>query len=119
MYGPSFSISPATRTNPSKSSNKDDDECILTLAPFRRVPKINLGEVKVNTLVERILLITNPQEFTVRLNVTNQDLDINNMEIDIPRNTQVDFKIRWQPEKPGQYKYTITFELIESAKLKF
>ena len=120
-YGLAFSISPAPKKKPSKSSNKDedDDEYILTLAPFTRVPKINFGEVKVNTLVERILLISNPQEFTVRLNVTNQDLDINNMEIDIPRNTQVDFKIRWQPEKPGQYKYAITFELIEGAKLKF
>ena len=81
-----------------------------------RVPKINFGEVKVNTLVERILLITNRQDFTFELNVTNQDLDINNMEI--PKNTNVDFKIRWQPEKPVKYKYAIMFEVIDGAKLK-
>lgn len=62
-YGLAFSISPA---KPKKSkANEDDDDYVLTLAPFTKAPKINFGQVKVNTLVERNLLIINPQQFEV------------------------------------------------------
>ena len=29
------------------------------------------------------------------------------------------FKIKWQPEKPNNYKYSIMFEVTNSARLKF
>ena len=118
-YGLAFSISPAKKKPKDKKSNDDDEEYILTLAPFTKAPKINFGTVKLNTLVERNLLIINPQDFEVKLNVSNQDLKINNMEIIIDRMTNICFKIKWQPDKPDSYKYTILFEVTNCARLKF
>lgn len=81
-YGLAFSISPAKKkVKKPNDKDEDDEEYTLTLAPFCKAPKINFGEVKVNTIVERTVLIINPQQFDVKLNVTNQDLEINNMEL--------------------------------------
>ena len=124
--GLAFSISPATHRTKAKNGrhnnaadDDDDEEYVLTLAPFTRPPKINFGTVKLNQLVERNLLIINPQQFEVVLNVSNQDLRINNMEITIGKMTNIDFKIRWQPDKADNYKYSILFEVVNNARLKF
>jgi hypothetical protein len=117
-FGLAFSISPAKHKAKSKH-DEDDEEYILTLAPFTKPPKINFGQVKLNQQVERNLLIINPQQFEVKLNISNQDLKINNMEITINANTNIDFKIKWQPDKPDNYKYSILFEVTNCARLKF
>lgn len=111
-----FSISPA---KPSKNKSTDDDDYSLTLAPFTKAPKISFGTVKLNTLVERNLLIINPQSFEVKLNVLSQELAINNLELIIDKMSNVNFKIKWQPDKADSYKYTIFFEVINNARLKF
>lgn len=116
-YGLAFSISPAKKR--AKKDDEDDEEYTLTLAPFTKAPKINFGEVKLNTTVERTVLIVNPQQFEVKLNVTNQDLEINNMELTIGKQENISFKIKWQPEKPNNYKYSIMFEVTNSVRLKF
>lgn len=116
--GLAFSISPSKK-RPKKQNEDDDEEYTLTLAPFTKPPKISFGEVKVNTMVERTVLIVNPQDFDVKLNVTNQDLEINNLEVSIGKQENVYFKIKWQPEKPNNYKYSIMFEVTNSARLKF
>jgi hypothetical protein len=115
-YGLAFSISPAKAK---KVSNDDEEEYILTLAPFTKAPKINFGQVKVNTLVERNLLIINPQQFEVKLNVKNQELAIDNLELTIEKMSNINFKIKWQPDKPDNYKYQIFFEVTNNARLKF
>lgn len=117
-FGLAFSISPA-KHKPKSKHDEDDEEYILTLAPFTKPPKINFGQVKLNQQVERNLLIINPQQFEVKLNISNQDLKINNMEITINANTNIDFKIKWQPDKPDNYKYSILFEVTNCARLKF
>lgn len=117
-YGLAFSISPAKPKKPSKEDD-ENEEYVLTLAPFTKAPKINFGQVKPNTLVERNLLIINPQQFEVKLNVQNQELAIDNMEIIIAKMTNVNFKIKWQPDKPDNYKYSILFEVTNNARLKF
>ena len=33
--------------------------------------------------------------------------------------SNVNFKIKWQPDRADSYKYTIFFEVINNAKLKF
>ena len=55
----------------------------------------------------------------VKLNVLSQELSIDNMELSIEKNSNVNFKIKWQPDKPDSYKYTIFFEVVNNAKLKF
>jgi hypothetical protein len=117
-YGLAFSISPAKK-RANKTGDDEDEEYKLTLAPFTKAPKINFGQVKVNQAVERNLLIINPQEFEVKLKVSNDDLKINNMEITIAQMTNIDFKIKWQPDKPDNYKYSILFEVTNCARLKF
>lgn len=118
-YGLAFSISPAKPKHKSKNPEDDDEDYSLTLAPFTKAPKISFGSVKLNTLVERNLLIINPQQFEVKLNVVSQELSIDNMELSIEKNSNVNFKIKWQPDRPDSYKYTIFFEVINNAKLKF
>ena len=118
-YDLAFSISPAKNKPEAKKSTEDDEEYTLTLAPFTKAPKINFGTVKLNNLVERNLLIINPQEFQVKLNVSSTDLKINNMEIIIEPLANICFKIKWQPEKPDNYKYTILFEVTSCARFKF
>jgi len=115
-YGLAFSISPA---RPSKSKDSEEDDYSLTLAPFTKAPKISFGTVKLNTLVERNLLIINPQQFEVKLNVVSQELAIDNMELLIDKMSNINFKIKWQPDKPDNYKYTIFFEVTNNARLKF
>ena len=117
-YGLVFSISPAKPRPKSKASAEDDEEYVLTLAPFTKPPKINFGSVKANIEIERNVLIINPQEFPVVLKVTNEELNLKDT-IDINKLTNVDFKIRWKPEAPGDYKYTILFEVTNTARLKF
>lgn len=114
-YGLAFSISPSKH----KKKEDDEDDYTLTLAPFTKAPKISFGNVKVNTLIERNLLIINPQQFEVRLNVVSQELQIDNMELVIDKMSNVNFKIKWQPDKPDSYKYTIFFQVINNAKLRF
>ena len=117
-HGLAYSISPAVKRKRSNSLTKDED-MILTLAPFTLAPKINLGEVNVDTSVERNLIISNPQDFLVKLKVTSQDLEINTMEIKIPSKNDVNFKISWKPEVPGKYKFLALIETIEGVNLKF
>jgi hypothetical protein len=65
-YGLEFSLSPAKPKPKSKNpEDEDEDDYSLTLAPFTKAPKISFGSVKANTLVERNLLIINPQQFEV------------------------------------------------------
>ncbi len=111
-----FSISPAKKQM--KKFDDDDEKYMLILAPFNKSPKINFGHVKLNHIVEKCLLIVNPQEFDLVLNVKNQDLNINNMNINIGPKSNVNFKLKWQPIKPDSYKFTIIFEVIDS-RLKF
>ena len=119
--GLAFSISPAKSRPKSKGAqtDADDEEYVLTLAPFTKAPKINLGHVKVDAQVERNLLIVNPQDFEVALKVSNQDLKIEDMMIKIENKASVDFKLKWQPDTPGDFKYTILFEVTNCARLKF
>lgn len=41
------------------------------------------------------------------------------MELIIDKMANVNFKIKWQPDKPDNYKYTIFFEVTNNARLKF
>jgi hypothetical protein len=118
--GLAFSISPAKQKPKSKGqAENEDNDSVLTLAPFTKAPKINFGQVKVDAQVERNLLIINPQEFEVELKVSNRDLKIEDMIIKIEKLTNVDFKLKWQPDTPGDFKYTIFFEVTNCARLKF
>ena len=118
--GLAFSISPAKPKPKSKGqADNEDNDSVLTLAPFTKAPKINFGQVKVDAQVERNLLIINPQEFEVELKVSNRDLKIEDMIIKIEKLTNVDFKLKWQPDTPGDFKYTIFFEVTNCARLKF
>jgi hypothetical protein len=118
--GLAFSISPAKPKPKTKGqTDDDDDDYVLTLAPFTKAPKINFGQVKIDAQVERNLLIINPQQFEVELKVSNQDLKIEDMIIKIEKLTNVDFKLKWQPDTPGDFKYTIFFEVTNCARLKF
>jgi hypothetical protein len=118
--GLAFSISPAKPKPKTKGkTDDDDDDYVLTLAPFTKAPKINFGQVKMDAQVERNLLIINPQQFEVELKVSNQDLKIEDMIIKIEKLTNVDFKLKWQPDTPGDFKYTIFFEVTNCARLKF
>lgn len=113
-----FSISPCAK--PKNKKNQEDDETyMLTLAPFTRPPKISFGTVKVNESVEKSLLIVNPQEFGMELNVVNSELNINNIKLFIDKGETVALKLKWEPTKPDSYRYTINFEVINSLKLKF
>lgn len=115
--GLAFSISPCKKSN---RKNKDDDEVyILTLAPFTKPPKISFGTVKLNESVEKMLLIVNPQQFNVELNVTNTELNIDNIKLMIEKGAQIELKLKWEPSKPDNYKYSIQFEVLNSARLKF
>jgi hypothetical protein len=119
-HGLAFSISPAKPKPKSKTSNEgEDDDYVLTLAPFTKAPKINFGQIKVNAQVERNLLIINPQQFEIVLKVSNQELNIDDMLIKIEKMTNIDFKLKWQPDAPGNFKYTILFEVTNCARLKF
>lgn len=112
-----FSISPAKKQV--KKKDDDDDENILTLAPFTKPPKINFGQLKENDTVQRSVLIINPQEFDLDLNVTNNDLNINNISLTIDKGQDLNLKITWNPDKAGNYKFGILFEVTNSARLKF
>ena len=41
------------------------------------------------------------------------------MELKIGKMENLYFKIKWQSEKPNNYKYSIMFEVNNSARLKF
>ena len=113
-----FSISPCKK-QPKSNNNDDDEKHVLTLAPFTKPPKISFGQVKVNEIVERYVLIINPQQFKVDLNIVNQALNLNNYPMSLEANQSANLKISWQPDKPDNYKYTILFEVTNNAKLKF
>jgi hypothetical protein len=65
------------------------------------------------------LLIINPQQFELELNIVSNELNINNIKLKIEKNESVSLKLRWQPCKPDSYKYSILFEVLNSARLKF
>jgi hypothetical protein len=120
-YGLAFSISPARKQSKNKNNNnnEDDEEYVLTLAPFTRPPKINFGTVKINEIVDRNLLILNPQQFQVELNVSSNELNINNIHLVLEKNQNINLNIKWQPDRADYYKYSILFEVTNSARLKF
>lgn len=113
-----FSISPCVKQK-GKKNQEDDETYVLTLAPFTRPPKISFGTVKVNESVEKSLLITNPQDFDMELNVFNNELNINNIKLNIEKGQTVALKLKWEPTKADNYRYTINFEVLNSLKLKF
>lgn len=114
-----LSVYPNQKT--SKASGCGDEEnYTLTLAPLTRTPKINFGHTKVNCQVERDLLIINPQQFQVKLNVFTKDKSIDNMELTIEKMSRLNVKLLWRPEAPdNSYKNTVLFEVINSEPLKF
>lgn len=96
---------------------------ILTLAPHQRSPIINFGYVKADSENQKVLIIKNPQNFQVKLNVTCQGHSMNQnnynkMTLIIEKNSSIDFKIKWQPVESGNYKYKILFEVIEPKSLR-
>ncbi|RNA10121.1 abnormal spindle-like microcephaly-associated -like protein, partial [Brachionus plicatilis] len=117
-HGLVFSISPAKK-QPKSKKDDEDEENILTLAPFTKPPKINFGQLKINESVQRSVLIINPQQFDLDLIVTNNELNINNIQLKIEKLKNVNLKITWCPEKPGNHKFAILFEVTNSARLKF
>lgn len=119
VQGLVFSISPG-KPKPKKTKNEEEELNLLTLAPFTRPPKISFGnEVKPNESVERALVIHNPQEFTVDLVISNQELNINNFPVSVESKKDMTIRIKWQPEKPGIHKYTIIVECTSTPKFKF
>lgn len=114
-----FAISPAKKQAHKNNGSDEDDNYILTLAPFTQVPKINFGQIKPQQTVEKNLLIVNPQQFRVELNVVNGELNINNIKLTLDKGEQLNLKLKWQPVKPDNYKYAILFEVLNSARLKF
>lgn len=117
-HGLVFSISPVKK-QPKSKKEEDDEENILTLAPFTKPPKINFGQLKINESVIRSVLLINPQNFDLDLVVSNNELNINNIELKIEKGKNVNLKITWRPEKPGNFKFAILFEVTNSARLKF
>lgn len=113
----SFSISPAKHKQ--RKDEDEEEEYILTLAPFTRPPKINFGTVKLNSFVERNLLIFNPQQFPVELNINSSELNINNIRLRVDQMENVNLKLKWQPDRVDYFKYSIFFEVTNSARLKF
>jgi hypothetical protein len=100
----------------------DSNYNILTLAPHQRAPIINFGLVKTDHRIEKVLVIKNPQQFQVKLNVTYQggimnEKNKNQLTLVIEKNSQIDFKIKWSPVEPGNHKYTILF--VSQSLTKF
>lgn len=94
---------------------------VLTLAPHQRVPIINFGHVKADQKIQQLLVIKNPQRFQVKVNVTYKGASINDINNDkmtlvIEKNSSIDFKIKWSPVDPGNYKYIISFECTQSLR---
>jgi hypothetical protein len=109
-----FSIS---KTINQKDENSDSK---LILAPYLPVPKIDFGQAKIKESIERNLSIVNPQKFEVVLSIymsCNKSDKLAQLELNPGSNTN--FNIKWQPEKPDKYSYTIIFEVINQARLKF
>lgn len=117
-HGLVFSISPVKK-QPKSKKDEEEEENILTLAPFTKPPKINFGQLKINDSVERSVLLINPQQFDLDLVVTNNELNINNIQLKIEKGKNINLKITWRPEKPGNFKFAILFEVTNSARLKF
>jgi hypothetical protein len=111
-----FSISPAKKQ--SKNYDKDVEKNMLFLAPFNKAPKINFGQVKPHDIVEKSLLVVNPQDFKLKLIIKNTYLNINNIEVEIERQANIDFRIKWQPKKAESYNFSIRFEVLGS-RLQF
>ena len=118
--GLTFSISPVKPKPKSRGQvDYEDNNSVLTLAPFTAAPKINFSQVKVDSQVERNFLIVNPQEYDIDLKVSNHDLNIKDMIIKIEKRTHIEFRLKWQPDTPGDFKFTIFFEVTNRAHLKF
>ena len=107
-----FSISPSSKT--ARKNNNDEDRYMLFLAPYNKTLSINLGQLKINQSVEKSLVLVNPQDLTIKLKITNKDLNIDNLEVEIERQGNIEFKIKWQPFKPGNYNFMITYEVLNS-----
>ena len=111
---------PISPKKPSIQRNVEDDEYVLTLAPFANAPKINFGQVKVNKVVALNLLIINPQPHDLKLIANCHDLAIDNIELDMPKSSKINFNIKWEPLRPGNYKYAILFESSSNhVRLKY
>lgn len=98
-----------------------EEECILILAPFTKTPRIDFGQLRANSnkAIVRLLAIQNEQSFDVDLQITCQDLEINNLKLSIPKKETVHLEIKWQPEREGSYKHAILFEVTNASRLKF
>lgn len=55
----------------------------------------------------------------MELNVVNSELNINNIKLFVESGQTVTLKLKWEPTKPDNYRYTINFEVLNSLKLKF
>jgi hypothetical protein len=108
--GFAFAISPAKPQSRSKRKDQEEEYYQLILAPFTKPPKISFGSVKINELVQRSVCITNPQVFPLEVVISNQELNINNVKVSIASMQDVNLCIKWQPEKPDSYKYSILVE---------
>jgi hypothetical protein len=106
----------------SKTINQNDEntDSKLILAPYLPVPKIDFGQAKINESIERNISIVNPQKFEVVLSIYmsfNKSDKLAQLKLNAGSNTN--FNIKWQPDKPDKYSYTIIFEVINQARLKF
>ena len=105
----------------SKEQIKKDDEkeYILELNLNAIRPKINFGQVNINTLVERTLLVKNVQNKQIKINVNNKELDINNLKLCIEKQEHTPLKIKWQPKEAQNLKCSIRFEVTNASRLNF
>lgn len=110
-----FTISPHKKQTKAEA----EEENILVLAPFTKRPKINFGDVKINNDVERSLLLINTQPNDLELNISSDELKINNYQIKIEKNKNISLKIKWQPEEAGKFNFSILIEALNSPRLKF
>jgi len=106
----------------SKTINQNDEnkDFKLILAPFEPLPKIDFGQAKINDIIERNLSIENPQKFPVELTVYMSCSKSNEIaHLNVAPGSSTKINIKWQPEKADKYVYTINFEVVNVARLKF
>ncbi|CAF0715076.1 unnamed protein product [Brachionus calyciflorus] len=109
-----FTISPFK-----KQPQEKEEENILVIAPFSKRPRINFGESKINQSVQRSLLIINSQATDLDLIISSDDLKINNFNLKLEKDATQNLKITWQPDKPGNFNFSIQVEAVNLPRLKF